>query len=729
MVIDIQSARPQQSGQPAHEIHILEAAAGEDHIGDACFAGGKLRRLRRHPQQRVHEFCGFAGRVGGILAHGADHGPPVETQRLTVELKGISPLLALRSRGLQQHRALALIACQGPDAEQRGSAVEEPPHAGGQGAVEPLRQHGLKHGIVRVFQPRLAPQHPGDAVQLLCGQIAAEQRDGPDRSDALIALCVARQALAAPYRPVRAEAGAVPHEADHRVFQAVVGHAGDHMRVVVLHLQQRQALTLRALAGVGGGEIVRVQIAGERRRTDIEQTLEMGDLLLVVFQRLEVFEVSDVLAGEHVVPLRQAEARLLLGPAGEHAAPPALDADRIGRIAAASPDRILLPVQAEAERVVTALQDLPVVEQEAVGDAGEPLQRLVVFVNDGRVREVGAGHHEHVDVVPEQEDMQRRIGQHHAHIAVFADMRKTRRLLFQQNDGPPPALEEPRLVLSDFADLFCAREIPAHDGKGLLVALLALSEAPRHPRVGAGAGQMHAAEALDSHDLPGFQHLAGLLQRRLVALGALPRGVDEEQVGAADRAAVRLGVVAAIFDVAVFPLAVRAHGKAPHGGQRTVIGQVPHDGKARAAVGAVDEGVAIAPVLRVQQLAPTVVAQAEVRRDERVALRLDQTRQDRKALVVLQRAAPAGLDPVDHGELRRSLRQPVQKALQRRALPLELQHHAGGAVADRAAQPVLADLTVHEGAETDALHDAVDVDAQVFQGRLRFLPKMSSNPI
>ena len=368
-------------------------------------------------------------------------------------------------------------------------------------------------------------------------------------------------------------------------------------------------------------------------------------------------------------------------------------------------------------------------EQEAVGDAGEPLQRLVVFVNDGRVREVGAGHHEHVDVVPEQEDMQRRIGQHHAHIAVFADMRKARRFLFQQHDRPTPALEKPCLILVEFADFSHAREIPAHDGKWLLIALLALPQPPRHPRVGAGAGQMHAAEALDGHDLPGFEHLPRSFQRRLVAVPALPCGADEEQVGPAVRAAVRLGVVTAVFDVVVFPRAVRAHGKAAHGGQGAVVRHVLHDGEARAAVGAVDEGVAIAPVLRVQQLAPTVVAQADVRRDERVALRLDQTRQDRKALVVLQRAAPAGLDPIDHGELRRSLRQPVQKALQRRALPLELQHHAGGAVADRAAQPVLADLTVHEGAETDALHDAVDVDAQVFQGRLRFLPKMSSNPI
>ena len=233
---------------------------------------------------------------------------------------------------------------------------------------------------------------------------------------------------------------------------------------------------------------------------------------------------------------------------------------------------------------------------------------------------------------------------------------------------------------------------------------------------------MHAAEALDGHDLPGFEHLTRGVQRRLVALGARPVRADKEQMGPADRAAVRLGVVAAVFDVVIFPLAVRAHGKAAHGGQRAVVGQVPHDGEARAAVGAVEKGIAVAPVLRVEKLAPAVVTEADVRRDEGVAFPLDQARQDREALAAFHLAAPARFDPIDHGELRRLVRQLVQKALQRGALPLELQQHAGGAVADRAAQPELPHLPVHEGAETDALHDPVDIDAQVFQSRLRSPP-------
>lgn len=85
------------------------------------------------------------------------------------------------------------------------------------------------------------------------------------------------------------------------------------MRVVVLHLHERQALPLAALLRVTGREIVRMQITGERLGADIKQTLKMGDLLFVVFQRLEILQISEVLAREGVVSLGQAEARLLLG--------------------------------------------------------------------------------------------------------------------------------------------------------------------------------------------------------------------------------------------------------------------------------------------------------------------------------------------------------------------------------------------------------------------------------
>ena len=61
-------------------------------------------------------------------------------------------------------------------------------------------------------------------------------------------------------------------------------------------------------------------------------------------------------------------------------------------------------------------------EEKTVRNAPELLHRLVVFKHDGRVGEVCAGHDQHVDIVAEKQVVQRGIGQHHAHSAVFADM-------------------------------------------------------------------------------------------------------------------------------------------------------------------------------------------------------------------------------------------------------------------------------------------------------------------
>ncbi len=56
---------------------------------------------------------------------------------------------------------------------------------------------------------------------------------------------VAAQHLAAPDRPVGAEAGAVEHDGERRARLAVLGEAGGGVRVVVLHLDQRQPLLPR----------------------------------------------------------------------------------------------------------------------------------------------------------------------------------------------------------------------------------------------------------------------------------------------------------------------------------------------------------------------------------------------------------------------------------------------------------------------------------------------------
>ena len=221
---------------------------------------------------------------------------------------------------------------------------------------------------------------------------------------------------------------------------------------------------------------------------------------------------------------------------------------------------------------------------------------------------------------------------------------------------------------------------------------------------------MDAAEALDRHDLSGLQGLAGKLDR--VAGDAVSVRVQIEDLRPADRAAVRLGVIAAVLNVVVLPVAVRAHGEGAHGGLRPVVGDILDDGKARAAVGAVDERIAVAPVRGIQQLAQAVVTDADIRGNEGVAQRLALTRQDLEIRKVLELFGIACLDLLDHGELRRVFGQLGDKALERPPLPFQLQLHAGGGVPYVSPQPTLPHIFVDKGPETDALHDA----ANMYQG-------------
>jgi len=62
-------------------------------------------------------------------------------------------------------------------------------------------------------------------------------------------------------------------------------------------------------------------------------------------------------------------------------------------------------------------------------------------------------------------------------------------------------------------------------------------------------------------------------------------------------------------------LARRAHGEHGHRSARPVVRDITHNSEARAAIGAVDEGIAVASVLRIQQLAQAIIADSNIRRN------------------------------------------------------------------------------------------------------------------
>ena len=168
-------------------------------------------------------------------------------------------------------------------------------------------------------------------------------------------------------------------------------------------------------------------------------------------------------------------------------------------------------------------------------------------------------------------------------------------------------------------------------------------------------------------------------------------------------------MVAAVFNVVIFPLAVRAHGKGLHGSLRPVIGNVLDDGQTRAAVGAVNKRIAIAAVLRIQQLPQTVGADGDIRGDEGVTAGLPQALYNRKIRKVLRRNFPHR-HILDDGEGRRFPGQRLKKGLQRFLLPFQLHRDAGRGIADIPLQGMLPHQAVHKRAKAHPLDDSPDFD-------------------
>jgi hypothetical protein len=98
----------------------------------------------------------------------------------------------------------------------------------------------------------------------------------------------------------------------------------------------------------------------------------------------------------------------------------------------------------------------------------------------------------------------------------------------------------------------------------------------------------------------------------VVAIGSpgqrLVARIDERERRPAGGAGVRLGVEAPGRRIGVFTQAEGALRERRHAGLGTVVGELAGQREARAALGAVDEGVAMAPVGRIEQLAQARVA-------------------------------------------------------------------------------------------------------------------------
>ncbi len=287
---------------------------------------------------------------------------------------------------------------------------------------------------------------------------------------------------------VGAEAGAVPGERERRPGEGVLGHGRGGVGVVVLDPDRGDSLAAGALLRVAGGEVVGVEVVDEEARREAEESLQSRHRLLERAEDLEVLEVADVGPERGLVPRRQAEGVLEVRPAGQHRHRDGVrEAHRRGHEAAGPAHHERATQDDPGHRVVGPRLDLPVVDEEQVGDAGEAGQRVVVPVGDGLVGEVPRGQDQRAPGRGGEEVVERGVGEEEPHRgAVGGDLRRQARRLPapHQHHRPLRGGEEVPLGGGEVGEPLRRAQVGHQDRERLLLAPLPLPQAcaPRRGR-------------------------------------------------------------------------------------------------------------------------------------------------------------------------------------------------------------------------------------------------------
>ena len=404
--------------------------------------------------------------------------------------------------------------------------------------------------------------------------------------------------------------------------------------------------------------------------------------------------------------LRQAEGALQLGAAGQQRR----------RLAAAGPaPRARSRASGGSSAAAPLRWRAPPSRRCACGSAGRgrgtgPRSRPAARgrrrrVGDRLVGDVGAGHHQRLAHVGQQQVVQRRVGQHHAEVRRAGRDRSGHRARPAGGGRSRSAARGSASSSSSASESSTsarAASIRRHQRERLVLAVLARPQGGHGLLVRRQAGQVVAAEALDGDDPP----------RRAAASTRLARSRCEQRRPAVG-AGVRLGVEAAVGRVVVLGLAGRAHPKPAIVVERPVVGDAADDREARAAVGAVDERVAVAAVGGVEQLGQAVGAggRCRARPARRARRRAGLARISKPPLAGRARARVRDTrSTAASGGASRGRRS--RNASTARGLALHLEQHAVLVVEHEARQPELARQPVHVGPEADALDDALHACAR-----------------
>jgi hypothetical protein len=301
-----------------------------------------------------------------------------------VGICGIAFLLAgvIAYRVLQLHGCLTFVARDLAQAQEGGEGVKKTTYARGDGRVDAAMEDGLHHcqllprkgpcgGHVHgegVVAEDLEKQSQGHAAWFPCRLGPSRQKKGTQVRGARKTLGRDVQDLATPNRAVKPPTTAIPSDSEYGRGNVILRYARKDMGVVVLDCHNRSALPVCILRG----NVVGVEIAGNRVWRAIIECLEGLDHGYEGLVGSEAFKISDVLADEDLRPKRHGNGIFLMGPHGEHRGDLLMELNGKGSKSARAPENEFSACHFAHDRVVDVTQNRSIVDKKEICDSPQP---------------------------------------------------------------------------------------------------------------------------------------------------------------------------------------------------------------------------------------------------------------------------------------------------------------------------------------------------------------------
>ncbi len=455
-----------------------------------------------------------------------------------------------------------------------------------------------------------------------------------------------------------------------------------------------------------------MEVVGDDAGMHLQNALEVLHSFTEEAVAFQIFQVADVLAEKCFAAAKDADGIFQFAADGEDRRGFLFQGNRHGNKTAGTAQHLRLAGGDTNDGIIAAAKDIAIVGEVTIGDTVEAAEGFGVGDGDGLFAEVGAGHDERIEFRTGKKEMVKRgIRQENAQkmIAGGDAFREAGvGLARKQDDRTLDRLKQFAGSIINCAEAVRIFHTAEHDGKRLFDATLPCAEQLNGGFRAGIAGEMKSAETFYGNDAILFEQTDSLAQR----FGHVERdtvGRAEQQLRATIPAGVWLRVETAIGGIVILSLAGGAHRKGGHGSAPAVVGNIANNGEARAAIGAVDKGVAETAVAGIHHFTQAIGAHGNVWRDERFGRRVETAREDAECGFRL-RLGIAGQKRRNFGQRRKFRRQALEETVEENGVALDFDGHTGGSIGDESGEIAFLSEAIDERTKTDTLDDAGNVD-------------------